>query len=792
MAEKELSVLLRLKDQMTNGLQRANEELRQQQKEADKTKLAWDALSKGLKTAGLGMAAAGGAGLAMVNQTRPLNAQLSGTAITLGTTTDRMRDLTLSTTNVTFPLQSVISTFDLLTRAGVRDQEQLVNTANAFDALADATGSSAEVVADILIPAYKSLGEKLPESADEMDRFTWLTKNTTVDLSEFGSVMQYVAMYGEGLNVTIDDMIGIMAGLEAKGISGSAATRLFRTAVNEAKDGTISLNDALGLTDDQIAGYVEQMKGSEGITTQYADALNQQFGLMDKVKQKFSELTLKASGFLEPMEPLLAGMTGFGTMLAALPNLVGPASKAIGGVAGAIKNIPGALDKVGAGAKALGSVIVANPILAIVTAIALAAVLIWKNWDKIKPFFEKLWNFIKGIFEKAINAIKGVVETVFNAVKGFIETIWNGIKGFFTTIFEAIKTVVMFYFNAYKTAIETVWNAVKGVVEAVWGAIRDFLVGIWSQITEHVGIAVNAWREVLTTVWDAISTAIQTVWNAIAGFFTGIWNTISGIFSTALETVKGYISGAFDTIRGWIDTLMGVFAAIGNRILSALSTVAETIKAPFKTAWDTVSGWIDTAIGWFGGIAARIGSVITTVAETIKGPFKTAYDTISGWVGDIVTWFSNIPGKIGSAISGLASVIYAPFKSAVNSIIGALNKVIRGANSLEWKMPDLLGGFTIGLPDIPTIPYLARGGVIQDPSLVTNLRTGNPTAVIGEAGPEAVVPLGRMAQSGSVTYNITIQAGAFVGSKAEADSFANMILSSLRTKQRYAYGAAQF
>jgi len=47
------------------------------------------------------------------------------------------------------------------------------------------------------------------------------------------------------------------------------------------------------------------------------------------------------------------------------------------------------------------------------------------------------------------------------------------------------------------------------------------------------------------------------------------------------------------------------------------------------------------------------------------------------------------------------------------------------------------------MPQIPTIPNLAKGGIVTKPTL----------AMIGEKGPEAVVPLGRGA---GMTINLVI------------------------------------
>ena len=56
-----------------------------------------------------------------------------------------------------------------------------------------------------------------------------------------------------------------------------------------------------------------------------------------------------------------------------------------------------------------------------------------------------------------------------------------------------------------------------------------------------------------------------------------------------------------------------------------------------------------------------------------------------------------------------------------------------------------VGGFSVGMPNIPEIPTLAKGGIVNRPTL----------AMLGESGPEAVVPLGRGRGAG-MTINLVI------------------------------------
>lgn len=73
--------------------------------------------------------------------------------------------------------------------------------------------------------------------------------------------------------------------------------------------------------------------------------------------------------------------------------------------------------------KAVGIAFVANPIGAVITAIAAGAALIISNWDKVGPFFTALWNGITGIFTSAVSNIEKVISGWVDGIK----TLWSGL-----------------------------------------------------------------------------------------------------------------------------------------------------------------------------------------------------------------------------------------------------------------------------------------------------------------------------------------------------------------------------
>jgi hypothetical protein len=90
--------------------------------------------------------------------------------------------------------------------------------------------------------------------------------------------------------------------------------------------------------------------------------------------------------------------------------------------------------------------------------------------------------------------------------------------------------------------------------------------------------------------------------------------------------------------------------------------------------------------------------------------------------------------------------LFTVFKTIFNGIAKLWNSTI---GKLSFKAPSWIPGIGGKGFDVPNIPMLAQGGIVTSATL----------AVIGEAGPEAVVPLSRAGEFGigggsNVTINV--------------------------------------
>jgi hypothetical protein len=306
-------------------------------------------------------------------------------------------------------------------------------------------------------------------------------------------------------------------------------------------------------------------------------------------------------------------------------------------------------------------------------------------------------------------------ETFRTIVQGAFE----GAKKVITTVVDYLKGPTMAAFNTVKGIIDTISSLLKGDFSGAWNGIKTTVGGV----LDGIKTAIMGFPALIATGAVEIGKAIVTgIATGVTGLATRVWDVISGMPRALLSLANG-----------WIDGLGSIGGAVIQWIKNGVTSLADGI-------WAKISGF------------AR--SLRTLVTE------NTA-DALEG----IGSWIIN---KIKDGAEAIASGIATAFKSIVNGAINIINKGIRGLNKgaslLNKAIP---GGDPIG--SIPQIPRLAKGGIVTQPTL----------ALIGEAGPEAVVPLSR---GGGFGQGITINIDA--GLVSTPDQIGQQIIEAIQIAQR--------
>ena len=142
--------------------------------------------------------------------------------------------------------------------------------------------------------------------------------------------------------------------------------------------------------------------------------------------------------------------------------------------------------------------------------------------------------------------------------------------------------------------------------------------------------------------------------------------------------------------------------------------------------------------------ANPIALVVIAIAALVAA-FVLAYNKSETFREGVDKMFQFIKTAIGASvdlIKGYLNFVLDFYKGIFNGIADAWNNTI---GKLSFKVPDWVPGIGGKGFDVPDLPRLADGGVVTSPTV----------ALIGEAGPEAVVPLSRMGGMGGITVNVT-------------------------------------
>ena len=293
----------------------------------------------------------------------------------------------------------------------------------------------------------------------------------------------------------------------------------------------------------------------------------------------------------------------------------------------------------------------------------------------------------------------------------------------------------------------------------------------------------------LATVTDAVAKAAGGNTAALAKLSPELRGMMKngldaeGAMSVLADTFGGAATTKANTAQGQFQRLQVSLAETKETIGAALLPIIEKVLPVLTTFGNWASE--NTAIfltvaGVIGGIAAAVllvngamtaWAAITTAFTAIQTVFNAvmamnpitliiiavvalvaalviAYKKFDGFRNLVDGVFKFLKTAVGVWVDGVKlyfGVVYDIFKTLFNGIAGLWNNTI---GKLSFKAPSWVPGIGGKGFDVPNIPMLAEGGIVTGPTL----------AMIGEKGPEAVVPLDRYRGGGGDIY-VTVQGG---------------------------------
>ena len=295
-----------------------------------------------------------------------------------------------------------------------------------------------------------------------------------------------------------------------------------------------------------------------------------------------------------------------------------------------------------------------------------------------------------------------------------------------------------------------------------------------------------------TTVADALAKAYQGNFKALRTLSPEMTAMIKDgasleeVMSVLGKTFGGATANSAETAAGKMKILKNSIGETSESIGAALLPIVSAVL-PILNKF---AAWAQDNPKAFLAIAAAIGTVAAAIVATniamALNPFSLIAAGIALLVVGLVTAYNKFEW-FRDGVNTIVNTIIGFFEGMVNAAINVVNAIIAVYNSIPLlpnipqaptiNVPTIGGGGGGGSTEIPrpnpgrdSIARFAEGGIVTSPMI----------GMVGEAGPEAIIPLDQYNRGGgNVTINVT-------GGIATSAEIGESVVNALRAYSRSA------
>lgn len=301
----------------------------------------------------------------------------------------------------------------------------------------------------------------------------------------------------------------------------------------------------------------------------------------------------------------------------------------------------------------------------------------------------------------------------------------------FADITEAIH-VVQDQLGITGTSAEEAGKTISGSFNMMKSSWTNFMTGMSNgdaDMDKLFGELIDSAGTFLENMLPAVETALGKIVELIPKIVPMISSTLPNLITQILPPLISAASQIFLGIVQALPTLlttllqgfMAVFPDLVNGIVAALPALIDSL-IQFLISPDTIAMLVEAGVILFLALVQAIPQILGSLINAFTKLFGNLWQSVQ----KIFTDFAGNFGKsLGDALKGAINGVLSFIESFLNAPINAINGLIDMINTLP--------GVSLGRLGNISLPRLAQGGVT----------TGATTALIGEAGTEAVLPLDR-------------------------------------------------
>lgn len=285
-------------------------------------------------------------------------------------------------------------------------------------------------------------------------------------------------------------------------------------------------------------------------------------------------------------------------------------------------------------------------------------------------------------------------------------------------VVAAIAAIAAAIYAAWTTS-ETFRAAVMAGVDAISSKVQEICAFLAPYVQAFLDQIVSTVQVAMDTLGPIIGAVLTVIVSTVVPILTSIMDTVAQVLAVILATVTNVmaavntvIQGAWQIISGIFQTVLGVILAVTTGDFTMLQQGVTSIMQGTMTA--------------INGVMQGILSIVSGAWNAVKAVFIGVCNAVSG--------------AISGAFNGIKSVIDSTMNGAKSTVSGALDAISGFFAGLHLQFPhinlphfSISGDFSLVPPSVPSISvsWYRTGAIAMGASVVG----------IGEAGPEAVVPL---------------------------------------------------
>ena len=452
--------------------------------------------------------------------------------------------------------------------------------ANFASTLGDAKGYE---VAKQGMKAITDFATGTGRSVDELSqKYQMITKSTS----------SYQSIADQFAGILPATSAGFLEQAQAAGFLSDSYTKLTEVPMAEYQEAVTQMLtkgvDALGLTNNAANEASTTLSGSFSMLQGSWNNLLVAFANPEQ------DLNLAIDDFMDSLSAVADNLLPrigvvFGSIFGSIPTPILAVASAIGAVVAGItaynavikvKNVLDAIQEAGSIKLALAQIglntaMLASPItwvVAGITALVAAFVLLWNKCEGFRNFWIGLWELLKGtltaIWEEHIKPLwEEHLQPAIQAIMDKLTELWEAV------IKPTIGKVV--------TILKDLWdNVLKPIVD--W--LISFFVERFKFAFDTIKSVIQTAKETIATVIDSVKNIFTGIIDFIVGVFTGdwekAWNGVKKVFTGIINGIIGVFESMVNFVIRGINKLIGGIDGLVNKAGSVIGLDIHIPKIP--------------------------------------------------------------------------------------------------------------------------------------------------------------------------------------------------------------------